>query len=420
MAIRNSKKPYVSASSCVSPTMIGILLTMALIVSLLYNFVDLHRQTRIDFNQYYSMFTGRRCDESNTKRLFDSATFTDPNPNMPWPRIAWLMSFPNSGTSYTMKLVSRASNRSVASNYGAECELDPITGTNRPVFHSSFNAAAGGRDWTHPTDTDQEGPFLVHFTDRQLPTHYILTKTHCGSRCTACSPTNYIETKESFMSMCSKGSKIYGKMNITTKVRIPQESKKVDIRYNPYLAQRAIHLIRNTSDNIVSNFHLERNEKKKQQRHDWLSRYPNTMLGFKKYCQDLDSKHGIEESNIRFLPSSIVQLFPNIPCHAAFFVYIQWHNLAIQVQQQLHIPTLIVYYEDYQQDWNHTIQRIFDFLHFNPWGEEEEQQQQTIIPPFVSGKRYIEYYTDKERNATNQFIKRLADPTTLELLKRYL
>lgn len=56
------------------------------------------------------------------------------------PHIAWLMSFPNSGTSYTLRLVQTS------------------------------------------------GPYLRQQTANELPKTYILTKTHCGGRCVHCIP----------------------------------------------------------------------------------------------------------------------------------------------------------------------------------------------------------------------------------------
>lgn len=40
------------------------------------------------------------------------------------PDIAWLMSFPNSGRSYTMRLVQAVSNTTAATNYAEECKQD--------------------------------------------------------------------------------------------------------------------------------------------------------------------------------------------------------------------------------------------------------------------------------------------------------
>jgi hypothetical protein len=88
------------------------------------------------------------------------------------PAIAWLMSYPNSGTSYTMTMVERASNRSTATNYGVE------------VTHSS--------DASLPIDPDHpEGPYWHGLsgklgTPRDLPDSYILTKVSERSLCCCC------------------------------------------------------------------------------------------------------------------------------------------------------------------------------------------------------------------------------------------
>ena len=43
-------------------------------------------------------------DYSKTK-IDDEETLLDPYPNEPFPRVAWLMTFPHSGTTYTISLV---------------------------------------------------------------------------------------------------------------------------------------------------------------------------------------------------------------------------------------------------------------------------------------------------------------------------
>ena len=70
------------------------------------------------------------------------------------------MSFPNSGTSYTLRIVRQLSNTTAATNYGIEY-LDPAT--NSSVL------------WGNRT----KGPFLT-YPDLPLPKIFLLTKTHCG------------------------------------------------------------------------------------------------------------------------------------------------------------------------------------------------------------------------------------------------
>ena len=213
------------------------------------------------------------------------------------PKIAWLMSYPNSGTSYTMKLVGQASDRSTASNYGLECGFG-VNGDNVPLY-----------------DTSPNGPYITH-PDRELPKHYIITKTHCGGRCVECGPSSYIETKESFMGMCAKGAHV-SSTNMT----------KVHVKYDPKLAQRAIHLIRNPFNNIVSNFHLEQHKNFKKKRHTWLKEYSNDAIGFRKWCNNIDAKYENEEKSSRLIPKSIANMFEGIPCHKSFYAFAQVRQL---------------------------------------------------------------------------------------------
>lgn len=54
-----------------------------------------------------------------------------------WPKVAWLMSFPNSGTSYTGALVRSATHSASGTNYGA-ANIDE-DGNSGPLFRWSPN-----------------------------------------------------------------------------------------------------------------------------------------------------------------------------------------------------------------------------------------------------------------------------------------
>lgn len=82
------------------------------------------------------------------------------------PRLAWLMSFPNSGTTFTSDMVRLTTNTTTATNYGLETSKDHED--NVPVFESNTAAPPW---WMYP--------------NQRKPTHnssYVLTKTHCGGR----------------------------------------------------------------------------------------------------------------------------------------------------------------------------------------------------------------------------------------------
>jgi hypothetical protein len=103
----------------------------------------------------------------------------------PLPQIVWLASYPNSGTSYTMTMVQRATNLATATQYGGEVV------TTVPVDQQHVQE--------DPTPvlplTSPNGPFWdAHGkvgTKRSLPTKFIMTKTHCGGRCVNCPASEY-------------------------------------------------------------------------------------------------------------------------------------------------------------------------------------------------------------------------------------
>ena len=80
--------------------------------------------------------------------------------------IAWLMSFPNSGTSYTIRLVRTTTGKNTATNYGTRNLGND--GTSVAVFRDS----PGGPYWSDPLTTNYAQP----------KRGYLLTKTHCGGK----------------------------------------------------------------------------------------------------------------------------------------------------------------------------------------------------------------------------------------------
>jgi hypothetical protein len=130
------------------------------------------------------------------------------------PLLIWLMSFPNSGTSFTSRLVRHVSNLSTASNYGLE-SIDNATNSSLPLY--------------------QQGPYWTNL-DAPHPTEYVLTKTHCGGKCDVCGPSHWLENPHSFKVACLSGSGLV-------------RGRRVDVRYDEALVKKAVHLIRNPFDN---------------------------------------------------------------------------------------------------------------------------------------------------------------------------
>jgi len=311
------------------------------------------------------------------------------NLDAPWPRIAWLMSFPNSGTSFTMKLIQRVSNLTAATNYGKECEMHGLAtdGTNIPLYKDI-----------------PDGPFLLSPNIRSVPERYVMTKTHCGGRCNSCAPHKYILGEDEFLDWCLRGGKLIRTEN-------GDGTDFVNVHYNTSLVHRAIHLIRDPFDNVVSNFHLEQHEKKKKNDSDWLGKYPNNPEGFQRWCAEIDARFTDEEKKSDELSDGMLKIFEKVPCHGDFYRFAQWHSLALKVIKKTKLPTLVLHYENYGKDYEKSVEELLGFLELPRNGE---------LPEFIAGKSYKEeFFTEHQRNATMALVRSVSSQNAWELLKRY-
>jgi hypothetical protein len=296
-------------------------------------------------------------------------------------RIAWLMSFPNSGTSYTSYLIRTVTQTNTGSNYGKESGTDPSgLSPSVPIFN----------DNPIPTWTESWNNHL-----HQPSKGYILTKTHCGgfSICTACD--SFIYNSHTFLKKCLEGDYVTGSAASGVEVSKGYASKDK--------IARAVHIIRDPFDNVVARFHLERRTLSKKNK----AHYPNSVEGFRQFCDDLgkiETAH--KQSHVFF--EDVLDL--DIPCKADFYRYIQWHNMAFTTTWNLAIPTLVVHYESYTTNLNETKDALLEFL---------EQDEVADAPPFVTGKTYRDYYTADEIDAVSKMTERLALRETWQYMEHY-
>ncbi|KAL7512102.1 hypothetical protein ACHAXN_009048, partial [Cyclotella atomus] len=273
-----------------------------------------------------------------------------------------------------------------ATNYGESNLLND--GTSELVYTSAFGAA--GPFWTDPK------------INRHKPTNgYILTKTHCGSRCDVCGVDGYVENEHLFLQHCLETSYI-------SKSSTGDLVKSVGT-YDKELVARAVHLIRDPFDNIVSRFHLRHNRFTKLNDTESLERYPKTSDGFRAFCNDLSELHAQEEETSKFY-HDVIDSIRNVPCHADFFRYIQWHNLAFVTTWDLQIPTLVVHYENFTTNFDETKCMLIEFL-----GQEAIYEP----PTFVAGKTYRDYFSDEEIDGIAQMFEMLAMEKTWHYTRHY-
>jgi hypothetical protein len=359
------------------------------------------------------------------------------------PKIAWLLSFPNSGTSYTMTMVEQATNRSTASNYGIE-----VTDTKYPSVPVHVNHPEGPYwEGTSVARRLAPGKDRLKARIRDLPETFVLTKTHCGGRCVHCNATEYVVANtKTFLRACARTTARLGK------------NLRIEAIMDPTRVARVVHLIRNPFTNIVARFHLEgRNMMQRAIDSDAAESdeetaqaeessaatgetprepivLPRNATGFATFCRTLDERYAPDEE--RVFDSKLFKLMQVVPCRAEFYKYVQWHNYVGKILASLgpdnpispttssaeynthHVPTLTLYYEHFHSNIEVTTRRLLEFLDQEQYYDSSNEKLK--IRAFRDLPTYDDHFSTAERQAAMQLMRTVATPWTLERIRHYL
>ena len=174
--------------------------------------------------------------------------------------------------------------------------------------------------------------------------------------------------------------------------------------------ERAVHLVRNPFINLIARFirereHDRRKDKKFQEEYPMLPK-----KGFQKWCGMLDDKFtkiedevfGDDDKTLRLMRSSI--------CHAEVYKYVQWHNYAFATTAALDVPTIVVYYEDFQSKFRETNKKILDFV-----------ELPSIVPSysFPVYHNYTRFFSEQDRADIRALAKRIATKETWQHIEHY-
>lgn len=214
-----------------------------------------------------------------------------------------------------------------------------------------------------------------------------------------CPPEKYAESTYSFRRNCFKTKWV--NINETNGA-----SERVFSTYEPDRLTKAIHLIRDPFDNIVSRYHLERKLPGRL-----AAQYPKSRDGFREYCKAIDNLHKANEKRILFLDEDIIEIMKVVPCHADFFRFIEWHNLAFVTTRDLELNTYVLHYDWYMTRFNETAKELLEFLEL-PIHKNGE------LTPFIDGKIYP-YYTNEEKRAVAKAFEIMSSPETWSHVKHY-
>jgi hypothetical protein len=319
------------------------------------------------------------------------------------PKVAWLMSFPNSGTSFTLVNTRSVTQQRTAGNY---CDA----GSTIPpsIYNKTFDELPAPH-------------FIKKYETYHTPSKYILTKTHCGGRCQGCKAKDYViphshlqEFEDECLKLCLG--------------REPSTGTQFHDYYSMDLVKKAVHLFRHPLHNVISRFHLHHKHAVQHDDMEQLERHPKTIDGYQQYCKDMDHSAKLWKQDRRAYGSSLWRLAREVPCHADLYRYVQWHNLAFDmVQRRQHqdeeqmgnhntndinttsITTHILHYEDYHTNFNETVSSLLDFLEQEWVGQAKD----------FYWSDYSDYYTPHATVAARKFIKSLASDATWAQVKRY-
>jgi hypothetical protein len=369
-------------------------------------------------------------------------------------QIAWLMSFPNSGTSYTSKLIRHISKTRTAGNYGNEDKADK--GLSLPVFHGQpegpFWQAANIHleytlpetfvlstciiQWSVSTTTTNEYKELIVWTFCRYIHSYVLIPVcslsilfsiilsqdalrrslfHVSASqgkglqlgvdeardytLFLISPfvylLQYVESASSFRRNCLSGKGVVS-VNGTEVSQL--------FTYGPEKVVKAVHLVRDPFDNVVSRFNYVNRHGTNAHEH------PKTREGFRDLCFKANQIYDKVHSESHLHDNELLLLMKDVPCYADFFRYVEWHNMAFVTSNDLNLDTYVLHYDWYDTRFNETADELLDFLHLEALAEPE---------PFVSGKVYRDYYTAEEQAAVKQVLESVDLKETWQNIAQY-
>ena len=278
--------------------------------------------------------------------------------------LTWLLSFPNSGTTYALKAVTRTTNTRVATNYATESKLE------------------------EPPSVLPKSPIPVWLKAwRKIPQNgTVLVKTHCEGYGFH---DKTLISREQFIDNCAAAG----------------GAEK--LKYHPLVIQRAVHLIRDPFNNVVSRFRFER---KYRMDNEERQHYPNDEVAFRNYCFAQQSAGFHFERQDRLL-DSVESTDELIPCYMDFIRYVHWHNLAFEMEHLLKLEVLVLSFEDWETSWNQTMTALLDFVSL--------PVEKPLPTEFIGGKVYRHYFTQYETKAIESLVKRFASEKTWNHLAKY-
>jgi len=225
-------------------------------------------------------------------------------------------------------------------------------------------------------------------------------------RCTNCPPEKYGESTYSFRRRCLTSKWMAVDENTGNKERVFGE-------YPSHRIAKAVHLIRDPFDNVVSRYlqELQMPTKNRGSSVVEASQFDKSREGFRSYCAAVEEQHMVSERRVAFLEDGILESFKGIPCHEDLVRWIEWHNLAFSTAADLELDEYVLQYESFSMHFDATVTELLDFL------ELEQKAEPTRFEAEAGGS--YDYYTPEEREKVKRAFEIMASPKTWRHIQHY-
>jgi Sulfotransferase domain len=281
-------------------------------------------------------------------------------------KITLFMTFPNSGTTYTLQMLASLTGLHAATVYGSV--IDNATDESDI---SVYPGESGGPYWL---------TFRQNYTGR--PKRYVLVKTHCSGG-------EALGPLEVFINLCLRCNH---PRNHSINNNVARQASHSQI--NTTRVKKAVHLMRDPFDNVVARYHYVNRKK--------LGNLEPSHDGFRAFCQQSDLSANSYEKKV-FAP--YISMVGNLTCKLDFMRYFQWHNNAISAISAMKLDSLFLRYEDYGTQFDSTVQSLVDFMHMSPLEGRFASQ-------FIAGKHYRDHYTADDLVKAKQLYLAMASNET--------
>ena len=303
-------------------------------------------------------------------------------------KIAWVWSFPESGTTYFMHSVHIMSQKSTATNYGTA-----MIDEKGQVF-TPFSDSV-------PIYTHKPGPSFATTLDG--PSNYILTRTHSAGTCFECPPYKYLGPSAKLKHMHTN---FYA-------TNIVNDEENI-VKYDRSLVDKMVILVRDPMDNVVSRFFQKVVKEVNDGNTDFGQKYPKNKYGFAQYCEDIDHNQFQDKELNWYSQYDFFEEAKFVPCRSEFVKIFQFYNMGRQVGANYKLDMKTINFENLSTDLEGTMSDIFQFVQLTREG--------TDLPHSLTegDGLYLHFFTQPQRIAVAKLAKKMCQPAVWAAFAPYL